>query len=190
MLVICLGAISLWGNPIPHVQGQFKEVQNEEGTFNVEFTGKDFTLKSSFPGKPILSGQTANYIMQNPLVQMSILIAGHENKSPEEIVKMMMSIIGKEYSNMNFKITDAKKTDLKQDDITGGTKSTEQYTIDLDNGFREFTTFNIYQNKGYDIVVMSRFILSSQDKDNTAMQTKGKDIASDFLKKTTVEFKK
>ncbi len=121
---------------------------------------------------------------------MSILIASHENKSPEEIVKIMMNIIGKEYSNMHFKVTDAQKTDFKQDDISGGTKSTEQYTLELDNGIREFTTFNIYQNNTYDIVVMSRFILSPDEKDNPANQTKGKDIASDFLKDTTVEFKK
>ncbi len=183
--VICFCAAGLLGAVETGNSGQFTVKQTDKGTYQAEFSAEDLAVKTVFPEKPAIENRTANLILQEPLVQMSVLVAEHQDADSENIIEMMMSIIGKEYANMGLQVVDAQKTEIKRD----GPKTEQQYIVDLDNEIREFTTFNIYQNNQYDVIAMTRFILSPDEKDDLDLRTKGNDTAADFLKETTVEFK-
>jgi len=177
---------SLWGESDRRAEGDFNTSQQEDGRYLVEFKGKNIDVRSYFPENPKFYAQTAYYIMENPLIQFFLIISPHQDISNDDMIRMTLAQIAREYRGLNLDVINIDRSEKKSGKKDGLTQTNQKFVIDLENGFRELVILHLYRNKQYDVSTLTRFTLSSSEKEDLTHRMNGNQITNRFHDETTV----
>lgn len=183
LLILCG---SLFSETDRRAEGTFNVNQAEDGRVLVEFKGKNFDVRSYFLEQPKFYAQTAYHIMANPLIQFFLIVSPHLDVTVDHIMRMTLAEIGAEYRGLNLDVVKIDHSKRKVENKGDLSHITQQFVIDLENGFREFVTINLYRNSSYDVSTITRFTLSPSEKEDLDHRIKGNKITSRFHDDTSV----
>lgn len=165
---------------MPKAEGYFNINQKEDRSTLVEFFGEHIYVKTVFPDKPEFANQTAYTINQDPLVQLFFTVGERLDTSNNQMMRMLLSNIDKEYQGLNLRILKIQESTPNVTQRKGLDHYSQQFVVDLTGGYREFVKVNLYRHAEYDVMSLSRFTLSPKEKDDLKHRIRGNDITETF----------
>lgn len=154
----------------------FTVKEEPSGVYSASYREEGVSIYAEFPGKPEGEGGKLTYVTTNPIVQMSLALAKHDKTSSKALSSAILETVLKEYQSAQMEIQEIKTGSEEE----GPSRYSIQYIIDLESGIREFLTLTLFRSQEVDLMALTRFILSPEQKEELSLRVKGNSLAEEF----------